>query len=221
MRLNPERLLVLRAVADAGGVVAAGRRLHLASSGISQHIAALERETGLVILDRSRRGGQRPAQLTAAGRLLLMHATRLAEVLADAEADVRALAGQVDGPVVLAAFPTVIARLAVPALTALTKTHPGITPVVRESSLSKRTWPGLDHPSPDARADGCSTTVTESPCPPRGRCRPVSSTLPTVRGSTAHRGQQSARLSNGCAPTQLSPSRVHIPAWSFRPPWPW
>lgn len=132
MRLNPERLLVLRAVADAGGVVAAGRRLHLASSGISQHIAALERETGLVILDRSRRGGQRPAQLTAAGRLLLTHATRLAEVLADAEADVRALAGQVDGPVVLAAFPTVIARLAVPALTALTNTHPGITPVVRE-----------------------------------------------------------------------------------------
>jgi DNA-binding transcriptional LysR family regulator len=132
MRLNPERLLVLRAVADAGGIVAAGRRLHLASSGISQHIAALERETGLVILDRSRRGGQRPAQLTAAGRLLLTHATRLAEVLADAEADVRALAGQVDGPVVLAAFPTVIARLAVPALAALTKTHPGITPIVRE-----------------------------------------------------------------------------------------
>lgn len=132
MHLNPERLLILQAVDDAGGVLAAGRRLHLAPSGVSQHIAALERETGLTLLDRSRRGGQRPAQLTAAGRRLLIHATRLADVIADAEAEIQALAGQVDGAVVLAAFPTVIARLAVPALTDLRHTNRGITPVVRE-----------------------------------------------------------------------------------------
>jgi DNA-binding transcriptional LysR family regulator len=132
MHLNPERLLILQAVDDAGGVLAAGRRLHLAPSGISQHIAALERETGLVLLDRSRRGGQRPAQLTAAGRLLLTHAARLADVIADAEADIQALTGQVDGPIVLAAFPTVIARLVVPALIDLTHTNRGITPMVRE-----------------------------------------------------------------------------------------
>jgi DNA-binding transcriptional LysR family regulator len=132
MHLNPERLLILQAVDDAGGVLAAGRRLHLAPSGISQHIAALERETGLVVLDRSRRGGQRPAQLTAAGRLLLTHAARLADVIADAEAAIQALGGQVDGPVVLAAFPTVIARLAVPALIDLMHNNRGITPMVRE-----------------------------------------------------------------------------------------
>lgn len=45
MRLDPMRLLVLRAVAESGAVVAAGRRLHLAPSGVSQHIASLERET--------------------------------------------------------------------------------------------------------------------------------------------------------------------------------
>lgn len=132
MHLNPERLLILQAVADAGGVLAAGRRLHLAPSGISQHIAALERETGLVLLDRSRRGGQRPAQLTAAGRLLLTHAARLSDVIADAEADIQMLTGQVDGPIVIAAFPTVITRLVVPALIDLTHTNRGITPMVRE-----------------------------------------------------------------------------------------
>ncbi len=132
MHVNPERLLILQAVDDAGGVLAAGRRLHLAPSGISQHIAALERETGLVVLDRSRRGGQRPAQLTTAGSLLLTHAARLAGVIADAEADIQALTGQIDGPIVLAAFPTVIARLVVPALIDLTHTNRGITPFVRE-----------------------------------------------------------------------------------------
>jgi DNA-binding transcriptional LysR family regulator len=132
MHLNPERLLILQAVDDAGGVLAAGRRLHLAPSGISQHIAALERETGLVLLDRSRRGGQRPAQLTAAGRLLVTHAARLANLIAEAETDIQALAGQVDGPIVLAAFPTVIARLVVPALVELADTNRGITPMVRE-----------------------------------------------------------------------------------------
>ncbi len=132
MQINPERLLVLHAVATAGGIVAAGRRLNLVPSGISAHIAALERETGIVVLDRSRRGGQRPAQLTAAGHAMLAHATRLVDVLADTEAAVRELVGQVDGPVVLAAFPTVIAGLAVPALTTLADTHPGITPIVRE-----------------------------------------------------------------------------------------
>lgn len=128
MVLNPDRLLVLRAVVDAGGVVAAARRLHLAPSGVSQHLAALERETGLVLLDRSRRGGQRPARPTAAGRRLAEHAFRLAEVLAEAEAEVHALSGTIDGPVTLAAFPTAIRRLAAPALVALSRTHPGVRP---------------------------------------------------------------------------------------------
>jgi len=132
MRLSPDRLLVLRAVADAGGVVAAGRRLHLAPSGVSQHLTALERETGLVLLDRSRRGGQRPLTLTAAGRHMAAHADRLAAVLADAENTALALAGRLEGPVRIGAFPTAVRRLVVPAVLALAQTDPGIQPVVHE-----------------------------------------------------------------------------------------
>lgn len=132
MRINPERLVILQVVDSAGGVLAAARQLHLAPSGISQHLAALERETGLVLIDRSRRGGQRPVTLTAAGRRLLVHATRLSEVISDAEAEIVALSGVVDGPLVLAAFPTAIARLAVPALRSVAHSNRGVTPVVRE-----------------------------------------------------------------------------------------
>ena len=52
MHISPDRLLILRAVAASGGVGAAARQLHLAPSGISQHLARLERETGLVLVDR-------------------------------------------------------------------------------------------------------------------------------------------------------------------------
>jgi len=132
MRLSPDRLLVLRAVAAAGGVVAAGRRLRLAPSGVSQHLAALERETGLVLLDRSRPGGQRPLTLTAAGRQLAAHADRLAAVLAEAEADALTLAGRLEGEVRIGAFPTAVHRLVVPAVLALASTAPGLSPAVHE-----------------------------------------------------------------------------------------
>ena len=42
MQIDPRRLAVLRAVADAGGVLAAASVLHLTPSAVSQHIARLE-----------------------------------------------------------------------------------------------------------------------------------------------------------------------------------
>ncbi|WIN00271.1 LysR family transcriptional regulator [Actinoplanes oblitus] len=132
MHLSPYRMLVLRAVAEAGGVTAAAARLHLAPSGVSQHLAALERESGLVLLDRSRRGGQRPATLTAAGRQLAAHADRLAEVLADAAADALAMSHRLAGEVRVGAFPTAIRRLVVPAVLALHETTPGLRVAVHE-----------------------------------------------------------------------------------------
>jgi DNA-binding transcriptional LysR family regulator len=132
MRASPDRLLVLSAVAESGGVVAAGRRLHLAPSGVSQHLAALERETGLVLVDRSRRGGQRPLTLTAAGRRLAAHGARLAGVLAEADAVALALAGRLEGPVRIGTFTTAVRRLVVPAVRSLAESDPGIHPVVHE-----------------------------------------------------------------------------------------
>ena len=133
MRIDPRRLVVLRAVADAGGVLAAASVLHLTPSAVSQHIARLEAETGVTLLDRSRLGGRRTVGLTAAGRLLARHATRLADVLAAAEHDLAALTGQVTGPVVIGAFPTAVRHIVAPAAAALATTAPAVTVHTRQT----------------------------------------------------------------------------------------
>lgn len=126
MQISADRLLVLRAVAAAGGVSAAARQLHLAPSGISQHLARLERETGLVLVDRFSSGGQRPLRLTAAGRRLAAHGDRLAEVLAEAEEDVKAMAQRLTGTLDVGAFASVMTRLVIPAVRVLKERAPGV-----------------------------------------------------------------------------------------------
>lgn len=132
MRIDPHRLTVLGAVARAGGVLAAAGTLHLTPSAVSQHIARLEAETGVTLLDRSRLGGRRSAGLTPAGRLLAAHAARLDETLAAAERDLAALTGQATGPVSVGTFPTAIRHLVAPAAATLAATNPTIEVRIRE-----------------------------------------------------------------------------------------
>jgi DNA-binding transcriptional LysR family regulator len=154
MRIDPRRLVVLRAVADAGGVLAAASVLHLTPSAVSQHIARLEAETGVTLLDRSRLGGRRAVGLTAAGRLLARHATRLTDVLAAAEHDLAALTGQVTGPVVVGAFPTAVRHIVAPAAVALAATAPGVTVHIRQ------TEPGPGRAA--LRSGGLDLLITET-----------------------------------------------------------
>jgi len=133
MSLDPRRLMVLRAVDRHGGVVGAAEVLRVSPSAVSQQLAALERDAGVALVDRSRRGGQRPVELTAAGRRLAGHAAQLVLVLQEAEADMAALAGAAAGPVTVAAFFTILSGYVGPALTRLARTHPGIRVRVIES----------------------------------------------------------------------------------------
>jgi DNA-binding transcriptional LysR family regulator len=128
MELDPRRLRVLRAVALRGGVVDAARLLHLTPSAVSQQLTQLEQEVGLALLDRSRRR----VSLTAAGKLLAARAERIEQELAEARRDLATLSGRVSGPVVVAAFPTAIRHLLVPAFGALSRTHPDVAPSVVE-----------------------------------------------------------------------------------------
>ncbi|EEP72224.1 hypothetical protein MCAG_02551 [Micromonospora sp. ATCC 39149] len=148
MQIDPRRLAILGAVANAGGVLAAATVLHLTPSAVSQHIARLEAETGVTLLDRSRLGGRRAAGLTPAGRLLAAHAGRLAETLAAAERELAALTGQVTGPVSVGAFPTAIRHLVAPAATAVAATNPNvevrIRQLEREPGLAALQAGGLD-----------------------------------------------------------------------------
>ncbi|HET6877367.1 MAG TPA: LysR family transcriptional regulator [Jatrophihabitans sp.] len=126
MRIDPRRLVVLRAVNRHGGVVGAAEALHISPSAVSQQLAALERETGFVLIDRSRRGGQRAIEFTTAGRRLVTHADALVQVLDDAEAELGTLADTVAGGVTLAAFVTVLRAFAGDAITSIAEHHPAI-----------------------------------------------------------------------------------------------
>lgn len=54
--LDPHRLRVFRSVVASGSVQAAADNLGMTSSAVSQHLAALARETGLTLFQRSGRG---------------------------------------------------------------------------------------------------------------------------------------------------------------------
>ena len=132
MQIDPHRLLVLRAVQRAGGVLPASRALFLTPSGVSQHLARLEEETGLSLVDRTRRGGGRSLALTAAGRALAEQGERVAEALADAQRTATALRGERSGPVRIGGFATVLRWLVGPAVVDVAIAEPSIVPTVRE-----------------------------------------------------------------------------------------
>ena len=95
--MDANRLVVLAAVADEGGVGPAARALGHTPSAVSQQLSRLEREVGLALVDRS---GPR-ASLTEAGLLLAEHGRRIDQVLARAAGAVDGWSGQAAGRVVL------------------------------------------------------------------------------------------------------------------------
>lgn len=80
----------LQALASEGSFGRAAERLGYTQSAVSQQIAALERASGVRLLERPR--GRRVVEPTEAGLLLLRHAERIVASLRAAEADLAALA---------------------------------------------------------------------------------------------------------------------------------
>src|ERR1700735_1867207 len=112
--LDTHRLRLLREFAERGTISATAAALGYTPSAVSQQLAALERESGAVLLDRT----ARTAELTDAGR-------RLA-----AEADLPSA-----GPtarVTVPAFPTAAVAFG-PALVRRVRAHPGMSLLLRET----------------------------------------------------------------------------------------
>jgi DNA-binding transcriptional LysR family regulator len=120
--LDVRRLRVLREVAAHGSFSAAAEALSYTQSAVSQQIAALEREAGSRLVERSARG----VRLTDAGRALVSHADAILARLADAEQELRAIAGLRGGRLRLAAFPSACSTLAPLAVARFRERHPGV-----------------------------------------------------------------------------------------------
>ncbi|QEC48016.1 LysR family transcriptional regulator [Baekduia soli] len=120
--LDVRRLRVLREVAAQRSFSAAAEALSYTQSAVSQQIAALEREAGACLVERSARG----VRLTEAGRALVTHAEVILARLADAEDELEAIAGLRTGRLRLAAFPSACATLMPLAVAGFRERHPGI-----------------------------------------------------------------------------------------------
>jgi DNA-binding transcriptional LysR family regulator len=135
--LDVRRMRVLREVASRGSFSAAADALAYTQSAVSQQIAALEREAGTRLVERNARG----VRLTDAGRALVEHAEAILARLADAEAELEAIAGLRGGRLRLASFPSAGATIMPEAIARFRERHPGVEltlePAEPEPSLAK------------------------------------------------------------------------------------
>lgn len=116
------RLRVLAAVAREGSVTAAARSLHYAQPSVSHHLARLEAEVGVPLLERHGRG----VRLTAAGRLLAARAEEILGRVGAARDELDALVSLSAGRVRLAAFPSALATLVPDVVARLARDSPGL-----------------------------------------------------------------------------------------------
>jgi DNA-binding transcriptional LysR family regulator len=105
--LDVKRLNVLSEVVCHGSFSAAAEELHLSQSAVSQQVAALEREVGMALLERTSAG----PKLTPAGETLMGHADAVLTRLEEAERELSGIAGLEGGRLRLVSFPTASATL--------------------------------------------------------------------------------------------------------------
>src|ERR1700674_5202365 len=117
--LDLHRLRLLQEFAARGSIARTAAVLGYTPSAVSQQLAALEREAGTALLDRS----ARRAELTDAGRRLAGHAERILAMVEEAETDLSTEAQEPAGRVVASA----------PALAGSRRTHPRLTLVLRQT----------------------------------------------------------------------------------------
>ncbi len=101
--MNPIHLAAFRAVVESGGFVRAAELLHISQPAVSSHVAALELDLGVKLINRLPTGGVP----TEAGRLLLTYAKRFEAIEAEARTALVDLASHRRGRLTVGASTTV------------------------------------------------------------------------------------------------------------------
>jgi DNA-binding transcriptional LysR family regulator len=126
--LDLRRLTLICEFARRGSIAATAISTGYSASAVSQQLAALEREAGVALIDRT----SRSAELTDAGRRLVDHAERILSMVETAESDLSAHAATPSGRVVVTGFPTAAVAFA-PALARSLKRHRELSLRLRQS----------------------------------------------------------------------------------------
>ena len=129
---------MLREVVSSGSFSAAAEALHLSQSAVSQQIAALEREVGMPLLERTSGG----PKLTPAGKALMDHGDAVITRLEEAERELAQIAGLEGGRLRLACFPSASATLMTRALAVFRQRFPSVELEFSEEE-PEESFPGL------------------------------------------------------------------------------
>jgi DNA-binding transcriptional LysR family regulator len=145
----------LVAVADSGSVTQAARLLHSSQPAVSHQLAALERETGTMLLRREPRG----VKLTPAGRAAVADARRAIEAAASAVRSARAVGEATGGSLRLACAQSLVSVLA-PVVREWHRRHPEVAITLRESTSAEELHGFID-------ADEVDVVLMPAPVPDR------------------------------------------------------
>lgn len=118
---RPQHLRTLQVVCRTGSFAVAARELGYTSSAVSQQIAALERESGLILFER-RAHGVRP---TAVAHRLAELSRPVLAGLEELDHQVQRLATGAIGRIRLGSFPTASVRIVPSVLSSFAVEHPG------------------------------------------------------------------------------------------------
>ena len=116
------RLRAFHEVAERGSFSVAALELGYAQSVVSHHVAALEAEYGITLIDRT----SRPVRLTPAGERLRSHAVEVLGCVAAAEDTLRSLAGVQSGTLRLGAFSNACTTFVPQAMARFEQAHPDV-----------------------------------------------------------------------------------------------
>lgn len=130
-------LALLRELADRGSVTAVASATGKTPSAVSQQLKTLQRQVGVVLVERSGRG----VRLTDAGHALADSSIAIQTAIAEAEATWDAYRGDATGTVRVATFHSA-AELFLPGLLDRLERHPGIQLDVGEHDVSQDEFAG-------------------------------------------------------------------------------
>ncbi len=142
----------------AGSISAAARKLDYSQSGVSRMIADLEREWGVRLLERGRRG----VRLTPDGEQVLPFVEALCEDHRRLRERVAEVAGADAGSIVIGTFSSVATHLIPPVVERFQRSHPGVEYELRMGDYSEiESWVAdglvdfgfLPYPPQQPRAD--------------------------------------------------------------------
>lgn len=128
MTIDPRHFRLLLAVIEHGTFNRAATALSLSQPAVSKAIAQLERSLGVRLFERGKQG----TKPTTAGLIAARSATNIDWAMRHAQAEIRANAENLVGPLVIGTTPSMILGLLPRALSLLAETYPEASVVVRD-----------------------------------------------------------------------------------------